>query len=285
MLSSYLWCPRQLYIEKVIGIRQPPSPALTLGSIIHNTHEIIGAMQKKLVLDIKYVDSKRIQEHYQNAYSKALREAIIKNKQTIQSLGLDMVQVFREQWDEFRLQAINDSEGIANLAVSTGLIGEELWKAIIPKVKTEYRLESEELGLKGIIDRLEVYPEKLVPVELKTGKPPKQGVWDGHRIQIGAYIMLLQNKVGSENNYGIIEYVDTKINIKREVILNEFLKHEIIELKKKVEELLVQKNIPGPCKNKTCVFCKEHELPENRDLLRTKLSELFAKQAKSVRNL
>ena len=41
--------------------------------------------------------------------------------------------------------------------------------------------------------QVEVRAESLLPIELKTGKSPKEGVWPGHRVQLSAYVMLLED--------------------------------------------------------------------------------------------
>jgi len=52
---------------------------------------------------------------------------------------------------------------------------------MFPILISEQRIGSDKLQLKGIVDRIEVYENGYVPVELKTGKIPKEGVWPGHR--------------------------------------------------------------------------------------------------------
>ncbi len=82
----------------------------------------------------------------------------------------------------------------------------------------------------------------MVPVELKTGKAPETGVWEGHKVQLGAYMMLLLEKNEIKIKEGIVRYLD--YGVERQIILDPFLKKEISELTQKVRELLSQKILP-----------------------------------------
>ncbi len=83
--------------------------------------------------------------------------------------------------------------------METNLVyGSDLWEKLTPKITSEIRLESEKLNLKGIIDQLEIYGQGIVPIELKTGSCPKEGVWDNHRIQAGAYALLAEEYFNSK---------------------------------------------------------------------------------------
>ena len=283
-LSAYLWCPRQLHIEQVLKIRAPPKPALAFGCVRHSAYEEIGKSEEGLVRQTRPdTDENSLKSIFYSAYSKALRAAVIKNKAMITKVNLDMPSVFRQSWQYLESEAITNAKRIYDFMKKRNVFGDELWLSLTPKLKTEYRIESGKLMLKGIIDRLEVYKDRLVPVELKTGKAPKQGVWPSHRVQIAAYLMLLQAEKNNNNNKGVVYYLDQQE--KREIILNEFMKDEVIGLRQKVSELLKSTTIPGPCHNDGCPFCKIKELPENRDLLRAKLEEIFNENQLANQNL
>ncbi len=134
-----------------------------------------------------------------------------------------------------------------------GLSGEELWHALTPKVKTEYSIQSKKLGLKGRIDRLELYDTRLLPVELKSGNPPQEGVWDGHRIQVAAYALMLEDIFSTIVPEAIVQYVD--YNLRRQVVLNPFMKDNIIETTAKVMNCLETKELPEGCGRENCQAC------------------------------
>jgi len=55
--------------------------------------------------------------------------------------------------------------------------------------------------LKGKIDRIEKFNDTAIPVELKTGKAPKGGVWESHMIQVASYMLLLEEKLGKKARF------------------------------------------------------------------------------------
>ena len=72
-----------------------------------------------------------------------------------------------------------------------------------------------------------------VPIELKTGKMPKEGVWPGHRIQIAAYSMLIEEKFNTTVKEGFVRYLDSKET--RHIAINPFMREEITNLIKEVQ--------------------------------------------------
>ena len=83
---------------------------------------------------------------------------------------------------------------------------------------------------------IEVYNNDFyVPVELKTGKVPQTGVWDGHRIQIAAYMLLLEDK-GKKTGEGYVKYKGA--DDKRVLTMNTFLREEVLKLISEVDALI-----------------------------------------------
>ena len=134
-----------------------------------------------------------------------------------------------------------------------GLVGESLWHALTPKVKTEYSIQSEKLGLKGRIDRLECFKESLLPVELKSGNPPSEGVWEEHRIQAASYALMLEDKFNMAVSDAVVQYVDH--NSRRLVVLNPFLREQIVETISAVRACLENQAVPKGCGRDNCQAC------------------------------
>jgi CRISPR-associated protein Cas1 len=135
------------------------------------------------------------------------------------------------------------------------------------------RIESEKLNLKGIIDQLEVYKQGIVPVELKTGSMPNEGVWPGHRLQIAAYALLAQEHFNQEVKEGFVLYLDHKE--RRHIAINPFTIEEIKDLIKKIELLLHTKKLPETVSNTNkCRQCGLKDVCQNEQLLKDKLDEI-----------
>ncbi|MBL7055620.1 CRISPR-associated protein Cas4 [Candidatus Woesearchaeota archaeon] len=252
MLSSYLYCSRKLFLEKVLKLREPLKDSLVLGTVRHEIYDKINSGEEALVSLI--TDKDHLKELYKKSYLQKTREVIIKNKANITKVKLDLSGVFQKTWPYMEREAVERAENIRKFIEKNNLYGKELWEKLTPKIISELRVSSDSLDLRGIVDRIEVYEEEYVPIEMKTGKAPREGTWEGHRIQTAAYALLLEEKFDTKIKEAFVQYLD--INEKRHITINPFMKEEIIELVKKVQELLVKTYLPAYCGSEAkCTKC------------------------------
>ncbi len=274
MLSSYLYCPRKLFLQYVLAVEEPPKESLVLGSLRHEIYDFVNQTEEKIVTSItKKIQYSELLLLYKKFYSEALRARIIKNKARIKEVNLDIVDVFKRTWPLILNEAEIRAKNIFGFIQKYNIYGKELWKKLTPKIISELKVGSDELQLKGIIDRIEVYEKGYVPVELKTGKMPQEGVWPGHRIQIIAYSMLLEEKFKTSVKEGFVNYLDAKET--RHIAINPFMREEIINLVKEVQDLLNKQEPPNYCENKNkCAKCGLRETCYNEAEVSTLLSEI-----------
>jgi CRISPR-associated protein Cas4 len=171
------------------------------------------------------------QMKYRGIYYSVLMDFINLNKKDIEEQGLKMNELFKELWPFFLEEARIRSKEYYDLSHEKKLFGENLW-FVIPKGISELKIISEKLSLIGVVDRV----ENFVPIEIKTGKAPRDGVWKENMVQLGAYMLLLSEHYGCEVNEGYVEY--RTVNERRKVTMNPFLKDKIMELIIKVKETL-----------------------------------------------
>jgi len=274
MLSTYLYCHRMLFLQKVLAVEEPPKESLVLGSLRHEIYDFINRDEQKIVTSIKEkMQYNQLFNTYKSNYSKILREKIIQHKSRIKEVNLDIVNVFKKTWPLILNEAETRTKNIFGFIRKHNIYGNELWEKLTPKIVSEKRIESEKLQLKGIVDRIEVYENCYVPIELKTGKMPKEGVWPGHRIQIAAYAMLIEENFNTSVKEGFIRYLDT--NQTRQITINPFMKEEIISLTKEIQELLKTQDIPNYCENRNkCTNCGLRQTCYNEQEVATMLSEI-----------
>ncbi len=255
MLSSYLYCARKLFLERVLGLFEPEKAALVKGSIRHETYDEANKVEERIVSSIKKGDEfEDIYNRYAKTYSALLRKSITKNKYRLRNIKLPLIDAYHEIWPFFKRESEIRALNIYKFIVKSNLYGVELWDNLVPKVESEKKIASDELELKGIVDKIEIYPEGYVPVELKTGSMPKEGVWPGHRVQIGAYALMMEEKYGKKIEEAFIHYLDP--DERRQVVINPFLKEEVKELKDKVRRLLEENKIPKRTENQNkCCKC------------------------------
>lgn len=253
-LSSYLYCTRSVYLTQVLKVVKPAKKAVVKGSIKHNTFDTINKIQESIVRKIETNDINEIYNLYSQNYSQALRSAIINNKALLRKVELPLIDAFKQMWPLFKKESEFITKHIHGFITQHNVRGDKLWELLSPKIKSEVKIKSEELELKGVIDKLEIYPTKVIPIEIKSGKMMKQGLWPGHRIQLGAYLLMLQEKYIKTIESGFIHYIDH--NEKRELVINPFLTKEVIDIKEKVKNMLNSDQMPLVCENKNkCNAC------------------------------
>jgi len=254
-LSAYLYCSRKLYLERVLGLYEPPKAALVKGTIRHKIHENVNLVDEELVKSItERINLDDLKGKYHQKYKGIVMEAIKENRWRLDKFDILPQDLFEKIWPLILSEAETRAESVYNFIVKNNVFGQELWEKLVPKIKSEVKIKSETLQLSGIIDQIEVYPSGLVPLELKTGKMPKEGVWPGHRIQIGAYALLLEDAYDNKIKEGYVVYLDARE--RRHIAINEFIKLEVKELVKKVDLLLKSKEIPDFCGNENkCAAC------------------------------
>ena len=255
LLSSYLYCSRKLFLEKVLMQAEPPKESLVMGSIRHETYDKINKNEELIVTSItKIMDFTEMQQLYKQNHLKFLRKSIADNRDRLKSVNLNMLDAYRKSFPFIMEESVTRSKNVFDFILKNNVFGDELWQRLTPKILSELRVESEGLKLKGIIDQVHVYEQDYVPFELKTGRAPDSGVWPSHRIQIAAYSMLLQEKFNKPIKEGFVFYLDTKE--KRHIAMNPFMKDEVKQIVNEVIGLLESKNIPDFCNNENkCMKC------------------------------
>ena len=259
LLSSYLYCPRRIVMERVLEIRAPPGPPMVSGSIKHQTFDLINKTEQEIVTAIRsFMPFNDIFSLYRKNYYKILSDTILEFKPKIKELGLEPLELFHKFWNNIYLyEARTRSSNVFDFIKKNKVFGQELWEKLMPKYLTEYSIRSENLQLTGIIDKVEINNNSYTPIELKSGTAPKTGVWPGNKIQLTAYILMLKEKF-SNSNEGYIYYTDS--GDRRKVVINPFSEQELIKARDSVTSLLSSKNLPEICKNKNkCTNCQLKE--------------------------
>lgn len=254
MLPSYLYCKRKLYLNKALGLREPVNEALVKGVVRHRAYEDMSKAEELLIKSITTKSFKEVLELFNKKHGALLLNAITSNKYLLNKVRLNNELLFEDVLPLVMQESKARAQKVFRLIEQEDVLGDELWSKTIPKPKPEFRIESKDLKLRGIIDRIDVYQDKLVPVELKTGKAPHQGVWDGHRIQIAAYCMLLEDHFNISVKQGVVNYLDWQKE--RNIVMNPFLQEEVLELIEKTTSLVDSDICPkhDPNKNK-CKIC------------------------------
>ncbi|MBI2650374.1 CRISPR-associated protein Cas4 [Candidatus Woesearchaeota archaeon] len=276
MLSSYLYCSRKLFLEKVLMLEEPPKESVVMGSIRHETYDKINKSEEEIVVSItKKAPLDIIETIYKQKYLQILRKSIASNKKRLEEVNINMLDAYKKSFPFIIEESSTRAVNIFNFIEENNVFGVELWQKLTPKIISELRIESDELKLKGIIDQVHVYDNEYVPFELKTGRTPQDGVWPSHRIQIAAYSLLLQEKFNKPIKEGFVVYLDTKE--KRHIAFNPYMKQEVKQIVNEIIELLESRELPDFCNNENkCRKCGLKQTCYNEEevnnLLKIKIS-------------
>ena len=235
-LTSYLYCARKLYYRKILGIKEKAKAVSIKGTIKHRVFELAGKEDPVIISAFTAKDSlEDLEMKYRSVYYKVLMFVIKQEEKKLKNLGLTTLEVYQEIWPFFLEEAKAKSKELFKFAKEKKVYGDALWLSL-PKGVPELKIFSNELNLVGVVDKVDV-DRGFIPIELKTGKAPREGVWKNHKIQVGAYMLLLSEHYGQEVKKGYVDYLS--IGEQRKVVMNPFLKDEILEIRDSVNALLV----------------------------------------------
>ncbi|MBI2141250.1 Dna2/Cas4 domain-containing protein [Candidatus Woesearchaeota archaeon] len=250
-LSSFMYCPRALYQKKVLGYEEKLNPAMVLGAIRHNFYDLANKYEERIVVHLPAeFSTEKINAAYSETYQNLLRAVVMNRSKSLEMFGLEPSSIISELRPIAVAEAAERAGNVHSFAAMRNIFGEELWQQLIPKIVTEMKVKSAMLRLKGVVDKVEIYGTTALPIELKTGKMPSDGVWPQHRVQVAAYMMLLQEKFNTTVGKAIIRYLDH--NSSRTVVLNPYMELEIKELTEKVIRLLQGSAMPKQCGRENC---------------------------------
>jgi len=256
-VCSFSFCPRQVYFSKVLGFRSPVSRAMFVGSMKHRAFEVLSSVEEKLMLELdEGVSKESFVADFESLASSGLRSVFGKSEGTFSFFDLDLDEVFKSAYSLISSEVSSRSSLIYDFANSEGVFGGELRDRFFPKVLSEKRFSSDRLRLRGNVDRVVVYEDCLVPFDFKSGRLPVSGVFDSHRLQMGAYCMILDDNFDLPVREGFVTYVD--FGVSRKVVVNDFLVDKVLEGVEGVFGLFGLDEPPS-CSGKVFCSCKAFE--------------------------
>lgn len=254
-LSSWIRCPKQFYLSYVIQEKTPLNDAMVLGLIKHKLHELMSQQEEQIIKTLRPKENP--QEIFTQQFNQLLTKSIKTYSNSLRTVQVSLMTAFQKSQNIIHFEATERATRLQPY-LEQGLTGEELWEAITPKIKTEYSIKSEKLGIKGRIDRLELYGDKIIPVELKSGTMPQTGAWEEHTIQATSYAAMLEELFNTKVPEAIVQYVDH--NQRRLIKINPFHHEQIKETINKAQDCIKTQEIPNGCGKEHCKACKDTRL-------------------------
>ncbi len=226
-ITSYLFCPRKVYFKLVKGIKEPPNEKMILGFLKHKIFDIFNKSESVIVSSISEENPKEIKNIYLEAINKIVEETSNNYYSMMSSFSIQFQDLLKPVLKsmsaeiELRIESIMES-------FKKGFRGKELWRELKPKYLTEFEIISEELGLKGRIDRVKL-EEEIIPYEIKT----REKIYDSDKVQLAAYCLLLEKEFNKQITKGVIETSE-----KQEIIeITQEMKSQVLEIAEEIRNL------------------------------------------------
>ncbi len=116
----------------------------------------------------------------------------------------------------------------------------------------ESLLQSEKFGLAGSPDRLVKIKDELLPSIIKTGNMPQNGVWQGDRLQLTAYAVLIEENHNVIVERGFVEYA--RWGKVREVLIKRHERRKVLQIRDRIKK--IQGGfMPERPKDAPCEYC------------------------------
>lgn len=131
-------------------------------------------------------------------------------------------------------------------------------------VQVEPLLQSEKFGLTGSPDKLITMGDEVIPSIIKTGSMPENGVWHSDRLQLTAYVILIEEKYNSLVERGFVEYA--RWGKVREVKIKRGERRKVLQIRDKIKK--IQGGfMPEKPEDVPCEYCGFTEMCEVKSTL------------------
>lgn len=253
-INSWLYCPRKLFITKVLKIFQPPNRAMTIGKIKHNILENFSKKEQELISKLdSNVDALDLAFIYEDFLKNISKNIFEENQQAIDKFLIDkedmLKKVLRDFSEDIRLRIDSIKK-----AMNNGFYKDEIWKNMDTVYLSEVPLESEAIGLKGRVDRIRISKKDniITPFELKSRE---EKIFPSDEIQLTAYAMLLEPFYNTQVKKGIVEVG----NNKKEIDITRERKEEVLKIAEQIRN--IENNSPPPILSNfnKCRYCDFQE--------------------------
>ena len=249
-ITEYLYCPRKVYLKLIKGIKSPPTQRMINGMLRHNVFDLFSKNEKDLVEDInEKTEEKEIIEQYETLLEDIAKYVLAQNYSLVSKFNINEKEFIKSVKETMNPEISLRTKSVISV-LEKGFFGKELWINLSPKYQTEFKLESEDLGLKGRADRV-MFSDLITPYEIKT----RDKIYDSDKIQLAGYALLLEKEFNKEVNLGIVEFLGQQ----QEIEITPELKNQVLEIAEKIRNL-TEETASMPNNFQKCMNC---ELKEN----------------------
>ncbi|MGC9517856.1 MAG: CRISPR-associated protein Cas4 [Methanomicrobiales archaeon] len=241
-ISEYIYCPMKLYLRH--SLEEAPKTKQMIGGKIN--HDIKQEFQELIKRDFWLIKKEmEIKEIFNIIYNNIfpLLERSLKNYPDLEHLEKSDIQnIFKKLINQLKVESCFMALKIKNYMDVNEKDANQIMEQIFPPTIMEYKIEDRDIGIRGIIDKIEVFEGIYYPVEFKSGKAPIKGVWESDKLQIAAYGVLIEKEFDTEVLVGFVEYLNIKE--RRPVVLNSKLRKKLFNTIKEMNGMFYENIVP-----------------------------------------
>jgi CRISPR-associated exonuclease Cas4 len=256
-VTEYLYCPLKAYFTYVKGY-EISCESLLIGKL---THELIKGFNELIKRNIWSLNnemsindiSKTLWLDVPEFVKKCCSKKEYKDVVDPEELG----EVCEHVEDQFRLDSFIYVFKCLKM-LEMNMSGDQIADILFPPAMAGFSVESQMMGLRGKIDRIEIDDGLYVPIITKTGVPPVKGVWTSHALQLTAYALLMEESFRREVLIGYVDYV--QIGTRKAVLIDQQLREKFYSAFNEIETMLIDESVPEATPNKNkCEKCDYKE--------------------------
>jgi CRISPR-associated exonuclease Cas4 len=241
-ISEFIYCPAKLYLKFTSDIEIQKNEMIT-GKVIHEARRGFEEIIKHNTWNVhKDMEIAKIQKIILQGVPEYLDELHIKYREYFKSDQEELIKFFNELKEDLIIEASINVLRIKKLIESTKKQGREISEMLFPQSLLEFSLKSDELNLKGKVDKIEIINGIYYPIEIKTSFPPSKGTWLSDALQIAAYSLLIDYELNKEVLVGFVYY--TKIFERRPVVINSILHNKLFKVLDSINMMFEKQEIP-----------------------------------------
>ncbi|WP_172632561.1 CRISPR-associated protein Cas4 [Methanohalophilus mahii] len=239
----YTKCPRKIYFtsrNEVISneIEKPyirhlllKELALSCAEIAVSKQEILPLLQKRveeIVQEIITIYSDELEHIDENQFKDALEDVY----EVLPAIAGNL----KNQFDEEMIE-------------------------LIKPVEIEPLMHSDKLNLSGAPSAIICSDKQKIPMLIKTGNAPMQGVWKNDRIPLAAYSILTEERYDQPVNSAVLFYASQ--GQARSVRIRPAERREVLNILKRIEKIKEGK-MPQAKRGKLCGYCPYEQMCQSQ---------------------
>lgn len=234
-ISEYVYCPFKVYLRYVEGY-ELENPAIIAGRI---NHELARGYEELVKRNLWILEPEMSLEEIENVLFTDMPQLVQRivcryyNHDSMENSEYEKTCSHLEE--NLRLDSVITSIKAREI-LRSGKSSSEMVDMLFNPSISEFLLKSNELNLKGKVDKIELGEGTYHPVEIKSGLPPVNGVWESESLQIAAYSVLIEEEFKKEVQIGFVEYL--KIRERKAVVINSKLKDKLFEVLNSINHVL-----------------------------------------------